>query len=89
MNMTDIEFVRGLKANLHATFDTPQGKEVMRFLELSCGWYQSVYSPQSPELTLINDGKRQVVATIKSILDLSPEMIVNLAKQKEEDDGMR
>lgn len=83
MNMTDIHYVSGLKANLHATFDTPQGQEVMRFLELSCGWYQSVFSPQNPELTLINDGKRQVLATIKTILDLSPEQIIVLAKQKE------
>jgi hypothetical protein len=84
MNMTSYEDVKGLKANLHAVFDTAQGKEVMRYLEVACGWYHSVYSPQNPEMTLINDGKRQVLATIKTILELSPEQIVTLAKQKEE-----
>ena len=83
-NMTDIGYVTGLKSNMHAVFDTPQGKEIMRFLEQTCCWYRSVWDPASAELTLINDGKRQVIATIKTILDLSPDQIVNIAKQKEE-----
>jgi hypothetical protein len=83
MEMTDINDVGALKANMHACFDTPQGKEVMRFLEKSCCWYQSVWSPNSPDMTLINDGKRQVLATIKTILELSPTLIVEMAKQSE------
>ena len=73
----------GLKSNMHATFDSPQGKEIMDFLEQSCCWYQSVWSPSSPELTLINDGKRQVLATIKTVLESSPSQIVALATQSE------
>jgi hypothetical protein len=80
IDMTDINQVRALKANCHAVFDTPQGKEVMRFLEISCRWYQSVFTPGSPDMTLINDGKRQVVATLKTILELSPEQISQLAQ---------
>lgn len=82
--MTDRDFVAGLKSNMHVVFDSPQGKEVMRFLEMSCCWYRSVWDPQTPDLTLINDGKRQVLATIKTILECSPDQIVQLAKQKEE-----
>mgnify|MGYP006863160764 CR=1 FL=1 len=82
--MTNRDFVAGLKSNMHATFDTPQGKEVMRFLELSCCWYKSVWEPTSPDMTLINDGKRQVLATIKTILECSPDQIVHLAQQKED-----
>lgn len=82
--MTDKNYVAGLKANMHAVFDTPQGKEIMTFLEQSCCWYKSVWEPNSPDLTLINDGKRQVLATIKTILELSPEQITTLAKQAEE-----
>lgn len=84
MNMTDYKYVSGLKSNAHAVFDTPQGKELMKFLEISCGWYHSVFNPQDPNMTLIQDGKRQVVATIKTLLELSPEQIVQLAKAKEE-----
>ncbi len=83
MSMTNLDYVKALKSNIHATFDSPQGKETMKFLEQTCSWYRSVWEPQSPDLTLINDGKRQVLATIKTILELSPEQIVELAKQKE------
>ena len=84
IDYTDKNQISSLKSNMHAVFDTPQGKEVMAFLEQSCGWYQSIFDPSTPELTLINDGKRQVIATIKTILTLSPEQITILAKQKEE-----
>ena len=83
MDLTDKGYVSGLKSNVHAVFDTPQGQEVMAFLEQSCGWYQSIFVPGDPNMTLINDGKRQVVATIKTILALSPDQIVALTKQKE------
>jgi hypothetical protein len=85
MNMADIGYVTGLKQNVHAVFDTPQGKEVMDFLELSSGWYQSVFDPVNRDMSLINDGKRQVVATIKTLLKFSPEQIVALAKSKEQE----
>lgn len=83
MDMTKIEDVAALKSNVHATFDTPQGREVMKFLEMSCCWYKSVWTPGNPEMTLVNDGKRQVLATIKTILELSPDQIVYMAKQSE------
>lgn len=82
INMTDREYVAGLKSNMHAVFDTPQGKEVLRFLEISCRWYQTVFSQAGPEMTMINDGKRQVIATIKTILDLSPDQIVSIAEKE-------
>ena len=82
--MTDPAYVGSLKSNMHAVFDSPQGKEVMKWLEISCGWYHSVYSPQDPNMTLINDGKRQVVATIKTILELNTDQIVTMTKGTEE-----
>lgn len=82
--MTDLGYVKAVKSNFHATFDSLQGKEVIRFLERTCCWYKSCFDPSQPEMTLINDGKRQVLATIKTILELSPEQLVELAKQKEE-----
>jgi hypothetical protein len=79
----DRDQVAALKSNMHITFETPQGREVLRFLEISCGWYKSVFDPQDPNMTLINDGKRQVIATIKTILELTPDQIVALVKDKE------
>ena len=85
MNLADIDYVRGLKGNMHSVFDSPQGKEVMEFLEMSCHWYQSCLVPSHPDLTLVNDGKRQVIATIKTILKLSPEQIAALAQRQTEE----
>ena len=71
----------GLKSNMHATFDSPQGKEIMMFLEKRCNWYDSVFSPISPDMTLVAAGRREVLATIKTILELSPEQIVSLQQE--------
>lgn len=81
--MTDIEYVKALQGNLRMVFDSPAGKEVMRFLEESCGWYQSIFDPTNRDMTLINDGRRQVVATIKTLLEFPAEQIAAIAKSKE------
>ena len=83
MKMTDLNDVKALQSNLHATFDGPQGQEVMRWLEDIVGYDASVFDPLSKENTWIQDGKRQVVATIKTLLKHKAEDIVSLAKQKE------
>lgn len=83
MDLTDKIYVESLKSNFHATFDSPQGKEVIKFLEKTCCWYQSTLMPGHPELSQQNDGKRQVLATIKTILELSADQIVQLTTEKE------
>jgi hypothetical protein len=83
MNMMDLEYVKGLKQNMITVFDTPQGREVMDFLEQSCGWYESVFDPENRDMVLINAGRREVVATIKTVLKQTPETIVSLASTKE------
>ena len=84
MDMTDRSYVANLKSSMHVLFDSPQGKEVMTFLELTCCWYKSVWSPGNADMTLINDGRRQVLATIKTILELSPDQIVEMARKAED-----
>ena len=83
MKLTDIDEVKGLQSNLRATFETPQGKEVMRFLEKACGWYESVFDPVNKDLILVNAGRREVIATIKTLLHLTPEQVVAWAREKE------
>ena len=78
------EDIVGLKSNMHATFDTPQGKEVLRYLEMSCCWYRSIFTPGADrDEVLINDGKRQVIATIKTFLETSPEQILYLMEKED------
>jgi len=84
IDLTNIDYVKGLQSNLRAVFESPAGKEVMDYLEQACGWYHSVYDPTNMDMCLINDGKRQVVATLKSLLREKPEDITALVKQKEQ-----
>ena len=78
INLQDIDEVKGLQSNLRTSLDTPQGKEVVRFLEEICGWYD--FYETEPHLIQIKHGKRAVLATIKSLLELKAEQIVAIAK---------
>lgn len=80
MRLDRIDDVKELQQNLHIVFDSPQGKDVMEWLETSCGWYESIFDPVNKDRILINAGKREVVATIKTLLRLPAEDIVQLAK---------
>jgi len=84
MDITNVDEVKGLKQNMRTVFETPQGKEVMKFLEKSCGWYESVFDPVDRDRVLLNAGRREVIATIKTFLDQPPEYIVALAQMKEQ-----
>lgn len=80
IDLTDIEDVKMLQSNLRTTLDTPQGKEVVKFLEDVCGWYD--FSESDPNMILIKHGKRQVLATIKTLLTLKAEEIVALTEKE-------
>ena len=81
IDLTDIKYVKELQKDLRIIFDNPQGKNVMEFLEQACGWYESIFDPVNKDRALINAGKREVLATLKTLQKLSPEEIVLLAKQ--------
>ena len=79
MNMTDIDFVAGLKSNMHACFDTPQGKEILKFLEQICQWSPTVFDSNETNDVISRDATRKIYGTIKTILTISPEQIVEIA----------
>ena len=83
VDLKNPDYVKGLQSDLHTLFDGEAGKKVMRFLEVSCGWYQSIFSPVDRDITLVNDGKRQVVATLKTLLECSADQVVAMAKRRE------
>jgi iron only hydrogenase large subunit-like protein len=82
ISLTDTDYVKGLKGNIRASLETDSGKEVIKFLEVLCGWYD--FSESDPNKVLISHGKRQVLATIKTLIDLTAEEIVAVAKSKEQ-----
>jgi len=77
--LRDLEYVKTLKGNLRLSFESPQGKEIMEFLEDLCGWYD--LAETDPDKILMAHGKRQVLATIKTLLKLKPEEIVALTQE--------
>ena len=83
MDYNDINAIKGMKKNFEIMFNTPNGKEALTFLEEACGWYESIWDPMDKDRVLINAGRREVVATIKTFLEQSPEAIQALAQKKE------
>lgn len=84
MNLKNKKEAGDLKSNMHATFDSPQGQETMKFLEQIGGWYPTSFDSMDTNDIILREGSRRLLGTIKTILTLSPEQIVSLAKQWEE-----
>ena len=78
--LTDPNYVRDLQSHLHTALDTDSGKEIIRFMENLCGWYD--FNETDPNKILVAHGKRQVLATIKTLLKLKPDQIVAIAKKE-------
>ncbi len=56
-------------------------KDNMEFFEQICGWYD--FQEDDPTQILINHGKRQVLATLKTLLELTPEQVALISQQRE------
>lgn len=81
IRLDNISDVKALQTNLRASLGSPAGKEAMSFLEGICGWYD--FKETDPNAILIAHGKRQVLATIKTLLELSADQVVSIVKTKE------
>ena len=71
-----------LKSNCHATFDSPQGKEMMRYMEKIGSWIPTVFDSGDTNEIIARDANRRLIGTLKSILELSAEQIVSLTKEE-------
>ena len=71
-----------LKSNMHATFDSPQGKEVMRYIESIGNWYPTVYDTGETNEIIGRDANRRLIGTLKSILTLTPQQISVLTEEE-------
>jgi hypothetical protein len=81
-NLTDIRYVKDLQNNLRI-FDSPQGQEVMRFLESIGGWTPNIFDTLETNEVIARDANRRLIGTIKTLLTLTPEQVVALAKERE------
>ena len=79
--LQNIEDIKALQSNLRVTLLSTPGKEVLIFLEKLCAWYD--FSETDTNMILINHGKRAVLATIKTLLDCTPEQIVAITQKEQ------
>lgn len=74
-----IDEAKGIKSNMHATFDTPAGQETMRFIEKIGSWYPAMSDSMDINSIVARDANRRLIATLKTILTLSPEQIAEMS----------
>jgi len=82
-DLSDINVVKSLQADMRATFSSPQGQEVMKFIEEIGSWFPNIYDSSDTNDVIARDANRRLVGTLKTLLDLSPEAIMQLAKQED------
>jgi hypothetical protein len=78
IDLTDMKQVKAIQNELRTVFDNPSGREVIKFMDQICGWYD--FSAVDPNQILIGHGKRQVLATLKTLLELPAEQVLLLTK---------
>ena len=81
MNLRDIKEVQAVQGCLRATFDTVQGKEAMKVIEKIGNWVPTVLDSSETNEIIGRDANRRLIGTIKTLLDLNPEHIVEIAKR--------
>ena len=82
IDLTKRDEAAALISNLHATFDSPQGKEAMAFMEQIGGWIPTNFDSGDTNDIIARDANRRLIGTIKTLLTLGPEQIVALANNQ-------
>jgi hypothetical protein len=81
MKLTNLSDIIALKKSLTDLQSSDEGKVIIDFLETFCGYNQSGYRTDPYEIAY-NAGRRDVILTIKTIIDprVKPEDIVETYK---------
>ena len=75
-----LDDAKALKMNIHATFESPQGQETMKFIEKIGSWYPSIKDSNETNSIIARDANRKLIATLKTILNLTPEQMVYITE---------
>lgn len=75
-----LDEARALKANVHATFESVYGKEVMKYIEKIGSWYPTVYDTGETNEIIARDANRRLIGTLKSIMNLTADQIAQLTE---------
>ena len=84
MNLSNVEEIKALQANLHACFGSPQGKEVLKYMEQLCHWTPTIYDSNDTNDIIARDASRKIYGTIKTFLELNPEQLAALAQRSQD-----
>lgn len=80
IDLTHPEEVKKIQDSLRIIFGSAQGKDFMEFLEQLCGWYD--FGDIDTNTILIKAGKRQVLATLKTLISLNPNEVAQIASME-------
>ena len=69
---------KALKMNVHATFESSTGKEVLAYIEKIGSWIPTVYDSGETNEIIARDANRRLIGTLKTIMSLSSEQIVQI-----------
>ena len=72
---------KALKMNVHATFESSTGKEVLAYIEKIGSWIPTVYDSGETNEIIARDANRRLIGTLKSIMILTADQIVNLTEE--------
>lgn len=73
-----LEEAKILKHNVMATFETPQGKETMKYLEKISQWIPSKYDSGDTNDIIARDANRRLIGTLKTIMNITAEQMMAL-----------
>ena len=71
---------QALKKNVHATFESLHGKEVLTYIKKIGGYTCNVYDSSETNEIIARDANRRLIQTLESIMILTPEQIVAITK---------
>lgn len=77
-----LDEAKTLKNNIHLTFESPQGKETMKFMKQIGSWWPHVSDSMDTNAIVARDANRRLLGTIRTIMDLTPEQILTLINKE-------
>ena len=81
INLTDRESVKKLQNQIRLAFDNTNGEAVMEFLEQIGNWWPRLDDSTETNDIIARDANRRLIGSIHSIMKLTPEQIVAMAKK--------
>ena len=76
-----LDEIKALQSNIRTTFETPQGKEVMAYIEKIGCWTPTVFDSGETNEIIARDANRRLIGTLKSLLILTPEQVRALSQE--------